>query len=94
MVNPDEPAVRYDGVDLGLADITMDYIVVDTLRVPRETFAEIITAWRDRYAGVSAEAMGISLGPSRAHFDTMIANIRDPPSYADWTWPGVRARGP
>src|SRR5215469_1483839 len=33
-----------------LDQITMDYIVVDTLRVPRETFAAIITAWRDGYS--------------------------------------------
>jgi len=32
---------------LGFTDLTMDYVVVDTERVPRETFAEIITAWRD-----------------------------------------------
>jgi len=30
--------------------ITVDYIIVDTLRVPRDTFADIIDAWRDGYA--------------------------------------------
>ena len=33
-----------------LDDITVDYIIVDTLRVPRETFAAILEAWRDGYA--------------------------------------------
>src|SRR5262249_47033690 len=35
--------------DLGLRDITVDYVVVDTMRVPRETFAAILGAWRDGY---------------------------------------------
>ena len=32
-----------------MTDIAADYIVVDTLRVPRETFARIWEAWRDGY---------------------------------------------
>src|SRR5688572_14912796 len=32
---------------LGLANISVDYVVVDPLRVPRETFAAIWKAWRD-----------------------------------------------
>ncbi|HEX7076930.1 MAG TPA: methyltransferase domain-containing protein [Candidatus Eisenbacteria bacterium] len=78
--------------DLGLADITVDYILVDTLRVPRETFAEIITAWRDGYAGVTSEVMGITIEQARAYFDRMIANIRDPHGYAVWMVPVVSAR--
>jgi len=38
----------------------MDYIVVDTLRVPRETFAQIVEAWRDGYAGIIGETTPIS----------------------------------
>src|SRR6185503_9049008 len=42
---------------LGLADISIDYVVVDPLRVPRETFAAIWTAWRDGFAdAVSAHS--------------------------------------
>ncbi|HET9951845.1 MAG TPA: methyltransferase domain-containing protein, partial [Candidatus Eisenbacteria bacterium] len=81
-------------VDLGLEEITIDYLPVDTLRVPRETFADILIAWRDGYAGVSAEAMGITLEESRAYFDQMIANIRDPRGYAVWMVPVVGARVP
>ena len=33
----------------GLIDVRVDYVVVDTLRVPRRVFADIITAWRDGY---------------------------------------------
>ena len=33
----------------GLKEVRVDYVVVDTLRVPRRVFADIITAWRDGY---------------------------------------------
>ena len=35
--------------DLKMNDIAVDYIVVDTVRVARETFARIWEAWRDGY---------------------------------------------
>ena len=79
---------------LGLEDITVDYVVVDTLRVPRETFATIITAWRDGYTEVSAEHSRFSVAEVRAQFDAMIANIRDPRKYAVWMVPVVGARVP
>ena len=79
---------------LGLVDITLDYVIVDTLRVPREVFARILDAWRDGYAGVSAEAMGWPLERAQGYFDRMIANIRDPKAYAVWMVPVLAARVP
>ena len=79
---------------LGLEDITLDYIIVDTLRCPREVFARIIGAWRDGYAGVSAETMGWPLERVEDYFDRMIANIRDPKAYAVWMVPVLAARVP
>ena len=79
---------------LGLEDITLDYIIVDTLRCPREVFARIIAAWRDGYAGVSAEAMGWPLERAEGYFERMIANIRDPKAYAVWMVPVLAARVP
>ena len=76
---------------LGLEQITVDYIIVDTLRVPRETFARIIEAWRDGYAGVTAEVTRFTSAEAVAHFDAMIANIRDPEAYAVWMVPVVSA---
>ena len=35
---------------MNFSEIKVDYIIVDTVRVPRETFAAIIEAWRDGYA--------------------------------------------
>jgi len=38
----------------GYRDLAVDYVVVDTLRVPRATFANILIAWRDGFAPVLA----------------------------------------
>ncbi len=79
---------------LGLEDITVDYIVVDTLRVPRETFATILRAWRDGYAEAIAETTRLTETEARAYFDEMIANVRNPSGYAVWQVPVVSARIP
>ncbi len=79
---------------LNLEDIRIDYIVVDTLRVPRETFAAILEAWRDGYAEPIGELTPISRESAIAYFDQMIANIRDPRGYAVWMVPVASARVP
>jgi ubiquinone/menaquinone biosynthesis C-methylase UbiE len=81
-------------VDLGLTDITIDYIVVDTIRVPRETFAAIIEAWRDGYVDPVAEFTRFTREEAKAYFDQMIANIRDPHGYSLWMVPVVSAQVP
>jgi len=81
-------------LDLGLTEIAIDYIVVDTLRVPRETFASIIEAWRDGYVDPVAEFTRFTREEAKAYFDHMIANIRDPHGYAVWMVPVVSARVP
>lgn len=75
-------------------EIRVDYAVVDTLRVPRETFAAILTAWRDGYAESIGELTPISRESAVAYFNQMIANIRDPQGYAVWMVPVVSARVP
>jgi SAM-dependent methyltransferase len=79
---------------LGLTDITVDYVVVDTLRVPRPTFAAIWEAWRDGYAEAIAETSSFSADEVRAHFDDQIATILDPEGYGVWLVPVVAARKP
>ena len=74
---------------LGVRDISVDYIVVDTLRAPRETFAAIWTAWRDGYADAIASHTRFSADEVRAHFDDMIATMRDPNGYGAWLIPVV-----
>jgi len=79
-------------VALALEEIAIDYIVVDTLRVPRETFAAIIEAWRDGYAGPIGEVTTVSKESAIAYFNEMIGAIRDPRKYAVWMVPVVSAR--
>ena len=78
----------------GFEEIAIDYVIVDTLRVPRETFAGIITAWRDGYAELSAEHSRFSVTETTAYFNQMIETILDPKQYAVWMVPVVGARVP
>ena len=79
---------------LNLEAIKMDYVVVDTLRVPRETFAAILGAWRDGYADAVAEYTRFTKEDALSYFNQMIANIRDPRAYAVWMVPVASARVP
>lgn len=78
----------------GYRQIALDYMTVDTLRVPRPTFAAIMRAWRDGYAGVLAEAAGRPVEDVMADFDTMIDSIGTPPNYAVWHVPVVSGQKP
>ena len=77
-----------------LEAVTVDYVVVDTVRVPRETFASIIEAWRDGYVEPIAELTPITRDQALGYFEQMIADIRDPQRYAVWMVPVVSARVP
>jgi ubiquinone/menaquinone biosynthesis C-methylase UbiE len=79
-------------VPMNVEQITVDYIIVDTVRVPRETFAAIIEAWRDGYADAIGELTPITREAAVAYFDQMIANIRNPRGYAVWMVPVLSAR--
>lgn len=72
----------------GLRDVRVDYVVVDTLRVPRRVFADILTAWRDGYVDALSTA---EFPPARVreHFDQIIASILNPEHYAVWQVPIV-----
>ena len=79
---------------LGLTDLTVDYVIVDTLRVPRPTFAAILEAWRDGYVEPISEVTRFSRAEATAYFDQMIADIRDPKRYAVWMVPVVAGKVP
>lgn len=100
-------SMRYGGYDMcigrhavpmfqaaGLTDVRLDYVTVDTLRVPRETFAGILEAWRDGYAAQTAEVSTLTLAQTTAAFETMIAAVRDPAQYAVWQVPVASGRVP
>jgi ubiquinone/menaquinone biosynthesis C-methylase UbiE len=78
----------------GLERIVMDYIVVDTIRVPRETFAGIFEGWRDGFAELIAQIVAMPLRDVIRHFDAMIEQARDPTRYAVWMVPVASARVP
>jgi SAM-dependent methyltransferase len=78
----------------GYEDLAVDYIIVDTLRVPREIFANILVAWRDGFAPVLAQTTRRPLDDVRADFDSMIADVATPPNYAVWHVPVISARRP
>ncbi len=79
---------------LGFSDIAIDYVVVDTVRVPRETFASIIEAWRDGYVEPIVRYTTLSADEATAYFNQMIADIRNPAKYGVWMVPVVSARVP
>jgi ubiquinone/menaquinone biosynthesis C-methylase UbiE len=81
-------------VERKLEQITIDYIVVDTIRVPRETFAAIIAAWRDGYSAAIGEFTKFSRDSALAYFNQMIADIENPLRYAVWMVPVVAAQVP
>ncbi len=80
--------------DLGLQELRVDYVVVDSLRVPRQTFGTIIQAWRDGYSEVIAEHSKLSEDAVRALFDQSISAILDPRQYAVWHIPIISGRKP
>ncbi|HEX4823796.1 MAG TPA: class I SAM-dependent methyltransferase [Candidatus Polarisedimenticolaceae bacterium] len=77
---------------LPVDEIRMHYVVVDTIRVPRETFAGIWEAWRDGYVDPIAQYTPFTREEALAYFDDMIACIRDPEGYAVWQVPILSAR--
>lgn len=77
-----------------LEEIRVDFVVVDTVRVERETFAAIIDAWRDGYSEAIGQFTPITQEAAVAYFNQMIANIREPRGYAVWFVPVVSARIP
>jgi SAM-dependent methyltransferase len=80
--------------ELGLADIRVDYVVLDTLRVPRALLVGILEAWRDGYTGIIAAHSRLSEGEVRASFDAIARAFGDPAAYGVWLLPILSARVP
>jgi ubiquinone/menaquinone biosynthesis C-methylase UbiE len=80
--------------DLGMTEIAADYVVIDTLRVPRETFARIWEAWRDGYTDTITEHSGIPREEIERRWREMIACVRDERGYALWQVPVWTAAKP
>lgn len=78
----------------GYSAIAVDYVIVDTIRVPRAIFADILVAWRDGFAAPLAQASGRDVAAVRADFDAMIDDVLMPPRYVVWHVPVISARRP
>jgi ubiquinone/menaquinone biosynthesis C-methylase UbiE len=79
---------------LGLQELRVDYVTVDTLRVPRHTFAQILEAWRDGYASVLGQKSKLTPTEATALFNHCINSIRDEAAYAVWQVPILSGRKP
>ncbi len=78
----------------GMRNLAVNYVTVDTLRVPRDVMATIFESWRDGYASTVAELAGMKPGDARAGFDDIASCIRDPDGYAVWQVPIVTGLKP
>ncbi len=79
---------------LGLSDVRVDHVVVDTVRVPRDTLLQIFTAWRDGYTDIIASHTALSRRQVAAGFDAILASLADPDAYGVWQLPIVSGRVP
>ena len=76
----------------GFSHTSVQYLTIDTERVPRETLAGIFIAWRDGYAEALAEHSKFDLATIRQLFDAVIDGVLDPESYGVWQIPIVAGR--
>jgi len=80
--------------ELGLEDLRLDWLILDTLRVPRELLATIFGAWRDGYSEIIAAHTDLSVAQVRAAFEALVAAFRDPGAYGVWLLPALSGRVP
>lgn len=77
---------------LGIEDMQVDYVTVDTQRVPRPTFAAILEAWRDGYTEAISRHSALTPVEVRNYFEYMIRSILNPEQYAVWHVPVISGR--
>ena len=77
---------------LGCDQIRAEYLCIDTLRVDRKLFAEILLHWRDGFEGWISRYSGFPLEDVRARFNDMIECTLREDGYALWLVPCVSAR--
>lgn len=80
--------------ELGLEAVRVDYVIIDTVRVPRDTFARIWTAWKDGYTDAIADHSDLTREHVADCFADMIDCINNPDGYAVWQLPVISARVP
>lgn len=78
--------------ELGIEDLTVAYVVVDTVRVPRETMIGIWEAWRDGYTEAIAQHTRFTRAEVLAYWADMLQCLRNPNGYAVWQVPVYAGR--
>jgi SAM-dependent methyltransferase len=73
----------------GLAQVSVRYVVVDTLRVEREVFAATWEAWRDGFTEPIVEHGRLARDEVDRAWAAMLECIRDPDGYAIWQVPVI-----
>lgn len=73
--------------ELGLTQLSVQYLTIDTETAPREALAGIFSAWRDGYTHALAEHSALSAAEIRALFDAVIDTVLDPAGYGVWQVP-------
>jgi SAM-dependent methyltransferase len=79
---------------LSLEEIKVDYLVADTLRVPRSLLAEIFQGWWDILGGEISKCATTSSAAVASSFRRMIDDALDPARYVAWLVPVISARVP
>jgi ubiquinone/menaquinone biosynthesis C-methylase UbiE len=79
---------------LPVEQLAVEYLVADTLRVPRPALAEVFIGWRDTFGEEIGHRTSNSPEMTRRSFDQMIEQILDPARYAVWLVPVMSARVP
>ena len=74
-------------VNRPLLSLRVDFVTVDTLRVPRQTLADLMVAWRDGYSAPLVRHGDMAYADVVAHFDAVIDAIHDPNEYVLWQVP-------
>ncbi|MEE9141874.1 MAG: SAM-dependent methyltransferase, partial [Gammaproteobacteria bacterium] len=80
--------------ECGVRDIRINYLCADTLRVPRDTLAEIIIAWRDGFSEPIGRHSRFSEAEARERMDDIIDTINNPDGYFVWLVPVITAINP
>lgn len=79
---------------LGLADVRVDPVVADTLSAPRATWAAMFRCWRDGYADLKAQVLGVSEPEVRRRYAGILAAVEDPDRWVGWWLLAVSGRVP
>lgn len=74
---------------LGLTQLSIQYLTIDTETAPRNALAGIFIAWRDGYSEVLAQHSHLSVEEIRGLFSAIIETIEDAAGYGVWQVPVI-----